>query len=314
MKTKFILFFLLISKIVSAQESADKTVYLDSLRKETTEGNHKYYKIIKDYKSGKSEYTVLTYLKTGVILSEATSSDKEGKIYNGDATFYYENGNKRSVLHYVDNYPQGKATYWYENGQMKEEGENPDTMPEYARKYKTVQFWNEKNEHTVVDGNGFSIKEDKDYYEKLSFKNGYKDGILTSVNHKNNTSYSEVYENGNFVSGERIDSKGEKKAYLTMEKKPEPKKGMQDFFKFIGGHFKYTKESMANKIQGKIIMSFVVNSEGKIVEPKIIKGLGYGLDEEAIRVVTSYDNWSPGEQRGIPIRCLYTLPLSLNAQ
>jgi hypothetical protein len=58
----------------------------------------------------------------------------------------------------------------------------------------------------------------------------------------------------------------------------------------------------------------VVDKEGKIVEPKIMKSLGYGLDEEAIRVLTSYDEWNPGEQKGVFVKCLYSLPLSLTAQ
>lgn len=69
-----------------------------------------------------------------------------------------------------------------------------------------------------------------------------------------------------------------------MEKKPSPKKGLQDFYKFIGTHFTYTPESLKNKIQGRLVLIFVVDTEGKIVEAKILKGLGYGLDEEAIRL------------------------------
>lgn len=56
----------------------------------------------------------------------------------------------------------------------------------------------------------------------------------------------------------------------------------------------------------------MIDKEGKIVELKSVKPLGYGLDEEAIRVITNYENWIPGQQRGMNVRVLYTIPITVS--
>ena len=72
-----------------------------------------------------------------------------------------------------------------------------------------------------------------------------------------------------------------------------------------------TKEADINKIAGKIYLTFVVDKNWSIDEIKIIKGLGYGLDEEAITTLKSYRNWIPGKMKGINVRVMYSLPLTL---
>jgi TonB family protein len=73
-----------------------------------------------------------------------------------------------------------------------------------------------------------------------------------------------------------------------MEQKPEPVDGITHFYKYIGSNFNYTKASKLHKIKGRIVLSFIVEKDGKIAEIRVIKGLGFGLDEEAVRVVSIY--------------------------
>lgn len=66
-----------------------------------------------------------------------------------------------------------------------------------------------------------------------------------------------------------------------------------------------------NKVYGKIYMTFVVDKDGTLIEPKILRGLGYGLDENAILLVKNAKKWNPGVKRGIPTRVLYSLPITI---
>lgn len=91
-----------------------------------------------------------------------------------------------------------------------------------------------------------------------------------------------------------------------------PKKGIQDFYNYVGQNFTKTKAAFENKISGKLFVTFIIDKDGKIVEPKVVKSLGYGLDEEAIRVITSYENWIPGQQRGVNVRVLYSIPITVH--
>ena len=65
-----------------------------------------------------------------------------------------------------------------------------------------------------------------------------------------------------------------------------------------------------NKISGRVIVTFVVNTDGSIDDAKIEKSMDPALDKEAIRVVSSMPNWIPGRQKGMPVRVKYTLPIT----
>ena len=61
---------------------------------------------------------------------------------------------------------------------------------------------------------------------------------------------------------------------------------------------------------GFVIVQFVVNSDGSIVDPQVVKPVNPYLDKEALRVVSSMPNWKPGEQRGKKVRVRFTLPVT----
>ena len=312
MKLNFYLTILfLVPTCLFSQNSNDKTVYLDSLWKETTKENHKYYRIIKDHNIEKDSYKVYEYYKSGKLEMEGTSSTKENLTREGEFIFYYENGNKESVENYVKSKLNGKLYKWYENGNKRLEGEYIQDDKTISGKLKFLQCWNENGKQTVVDGNGYYESNDKYYLNKGEIKDGFKNGVWTGVSYQNKYTYSEKYKNGLMISGLSIDDDGTRHEYFVMDLQPQPKKGIQDFYNYIGKKFKYTKESIKNDIKGKIIVQFVIDRDGKIVEPKILKSLGYGLDEEAIRVITKYKDWIPGEQRGRKVRVLYSIPIVL---
>lgn len=95
-----------------------------------------------------------------------------------------------------------------------------------------------------------------------------------------------------------------------METKPVPKKGMDDFYKFIGKNYRTPNKQ---GLKGKVYITFVIEKNGKIVEPRVLRDLGYGTGDEAIRVVMAYDGFIPGEQRGQKVRCTFSLPISIQS-
>lgn len=299
-------------KVKISIEKMDKLVYLDSTRNETSKKKHKFYRIIKDYYIDQDFYKIYDYYKTGVLQMEGTSTKKDGISKEGQFIYYYENGNKQKAITYLSNKLLGKTTKWYENGNIQEEGEFIDIYKEIGRNYKLNQFWDMNGNHLIVDGNGFhAFKNTMDFQESGNYKNGFKDGVFEGKNPKDNSSFSEKYENGKFISGKRIFDDGTIKEYFDLERRPYPKSGLKDFYSFIGKNFKQSKESALNKISGKILVKFVVDKDGKIVEPEIIRGLDYLLDEEAIRVLLKYGDWIPGEQRGMKVRCTFSLPIDI---
>lgn len=311
---KFLFLYLIFTSVLVGQESDDKIIYLDSLNREVAKENHYYYKVIKDYNQEKSEYKFYKHFKSGEIYQEGQTTSKEKDDLTGEIIFYHKNGNKENATFFKNGRPLGKAQIWYENGNIKEEGEFLDFEWSTGKSYKIIHYWDENNNQKVIDGNGTYTKTDIYSTETGALKNGYKDGVWKGQGKKQIYSYIENYKEGVFVSGVTTESDGTTHKYTELEIKPEPKKGIQHFYNYIAKNFTYTRASLRNKVKGKIIIQFVVDKEGVIVEPKIIKGLGYGLDEEAIRVLISYDKWTPAFQKGRKVRCSYLLPLTLSAE
>jgi len=93
---------------------------------------------------------------------------------------------------------------------------------------------------------------------------------------------------------------------------PSPKGGMNEFYQYIGQNYRYPKAAVDAKVEGKVLISFVVERDGCLTDIKILKDLGYGTGEEAVRMLKGSPKWTPGMQKGEPVRVRFTLPIQLN--
>lgn len=96
---------------------------------------------------------------------------------------------------------------------------------------------------------------------------------------------------------------------LNIEVKPEFKEGLNAFYKFIGKNFRVPDVGGLN---GKVLIAFVVDKDGTLSDLHVLKDMGYGTGAEAIRVLKLTSGmWTPGLHKGVPVRCSYTLPISI---
>ncbi|MGL5229071.1 MAG: TonB family protein, partial [Bacteroidales bacterium] len=100
--------------------------------------------------------------------------------------------------------------------------------------------------------------------------------------------------------------------FAVVEKMPVFPGGVNELLKFIAKNVKYPEDAVKENKQGRVIISFVIDKNGKVVDPEINRGVSPSIDAEAIRVVKSMPNWIPGEQRGQKVRVQYTLPINFN--
>jgi protein TonB len=82
-----------------------------------------------------------------------------------------------------------------------------------------------------------------------------------------------------------------------------------ELLEYLAKNIKYPTEAKENKIEGKVLVEFIVEKDGSISNTKIVKKAGYGFDEETLRVIKAMPNWKPGKQNGKPVRVSYTLPI-----
>ena len=98
--------------------------------------------------------------------------------------------------------------------------------------------------------------------------------------------------------------------FSVVEESANPRGGYPAFYKFVGEKIKYPAQARRMGIEGKVFVEFVVNRDGTIVDVKAIKGIGAGCDEEAVRIVQSAPAWTPGKQRGKPVRQKMVIPIT----
>lgn len=312
MKTKFILFFLLFFKILSAQNGNDKTIYLDPSWKEGTKDNYTYLRIVKDYYLDKSEYRFEDYYKSGKLQMEGNSTDKDYLTRQGLFKYYYENGGIKSENIYEKSKPIGTETFWYENGTKKLIGEYIVKGDGKEPEYKINQFWNAEGKQQIIDGNGYFDDSDDKGSAKGNLVNGFKNGIWEGTNNEIHFSYTETYDNGKLISGKSIDKYNEEHNYDVIMLAPRPKKGIDHFYKYIGQKFSIPRKS--ESITGKMMFTFVIGKDGDASEFSVIKSLGPDLDNEGIRVIKKYPDWASGELRGVKVKVLYAIPITIKAQ
>lgn len=104
------------------------------------------------------------------------------------------------------------------------------------------------------------------------------------------------------------------KVFTVVEQQPEFPGGTSEMYKYLSKNIKYPSAASRANVSGKVFMSFVVNVDGSIQDVSVLKGLGFGCDEEAMRVVKAMPKWKPGKQSGRAVRVKYNLPINFQLE
>lgn len=108
-------------------------------------------------------------------------------------------------------------------------------------------------------------------------------------------------ENAINVSNEEV--------FDVVENMPSPPGGMESWNHYLNENLTYPAEAKENGVEGTVYVTFTITKKGEIIEPTILRGIGCGADEEAIRVIQAAPNWIPGEQRGQKVNVKMRIPI-----
>lgn len=97
--------------------------------------------------------------------------------------------------------------------------------------------------------------------------------------------------------------------FTIVEEAAMPVGGMTAFYKYLQENVRYPAVARRNGVEGKVMVQFVVGKDGTISEVKVLRGIGAGCDEEAVRVMEKAPRWNAGRQRGKPVRQRCMLPI-----
>lgn len=98
--------------------------------------------------------------------------------------------------------------------------------------------------------------------------------------------------------------------FSTPEMPPAFPGGQAGLMKFLSSHVQYPAEAAEMRIQGRVVVTFIIEKDGSISNIKVVRGVSPALDAEAVRVVKSMPRWAPGEINGKPVRVTYNLPVT----
>lgn len=102
--------------------------------------------------------------------------------------------------------------------------------------------------------------------------------------------------------------------YETVDKMPEFPGGMTGLMQHLSKNIRYPAEAHTNNIQGRVVVSVIINTDGKATNAQIVQGVAPSLDAEALRVATTMPDWTPGTKDGKPVNVKYTFPVVFRLQ
>lgn len=204
---------------------------------------------------------------------------------------------------------------WYDNGQIRAVTEVPVLTNNQYRENMFVNAWNRDGTQIVKDGDGYwkSVTRisHKLLMEEGPVAKGKKSGKWQGKWTDGTLHYEETYDDkGNLIQGIAYED-GEKRTYQHAVIQPQFKGGMNQFYRFLGQNIKYPMDALNRGVKGRVSLSFVVCEDGSLCDYKVENGLGFGLDDEALRVVKKMSGmWEPGVMRGKQVRVKYNLPIN----
>lgn len=106
----------------------------------------------------------------------------------------------------------------------------------------------------------------------------------------------------------------EKPEFEVPESQPEFVGGLEALYKYLVENIRYPEQAKKDSIEGRVFVRFVIETDGRVVNAEVLRGIGGGCDEEALRVVNAMPKWKPGTVDGKPVRTHYNLPITFKLQ
>lgn len=261
--------------------------------------NQLIYSTSDDYQFGKSPFLGFFY-----------PNKQRVTDFNNQMKSYHSNGSVSSISEKlaIDKDSDSKIVYsWYENSIPLSIVYTSKIKSERIDKY--ISIWDSLGTPLVQQGNGHGVFKTTEGIEEGDVENGYKIGTWKKVNLLGKTLYEEEYKKGQLVKGVNF-TKDKPITYKMIEKQAEYDGGIAALGRFLSANLEYPKTAQRDKITGKVYVQFVVGVKGNIQNIQVIKSIRSDVDGEAKRVVELMTNWIPGEQRGVPVRSRFTIPIN----
>lgn len=257
----------------------------------------------------KNLYQVYEYYKNGKVRLVTNSKTRDiNLLYQGGYIAYYPDGKKKGMGSFKDGRPVGHEVNYFPNGKLY-----------YTRnhvadgKVTYVECRDSSGKVLAENGNGSVLLFDErfaDIATEGKIDSGSEEGIW-HLKKNDSIRVENEYSKGALIYSEDIYKSG-KIVFTKVDVNPEFVGGMDAFIRFLAHNIRYPALARENGTQGKVIVSFLCGSDGKLTDVHVLSGIGDGCDEESVRVITISPPWQPGYVHGKPVNVAYSLPISFS--
>jgi len=276
---QFLIIFLVSIPLLgqSQKKPADKKQYFDADWQPVKDSTRAiYYRTVEQQQDKflvKDFYRSPNQLQMVAICSQVTPK----LVRDGEATFYYENGNLQRAGLYANDLPTGVHKSYYKTGEPR------SVIIHRGEDELFAEYWSEEGASVLHNGTGF-----------------------ITDNENEETVYIEVKDSvqlaGYVVSASDT-------IYILTQSPAEYKGGMQAFHSGVGKNIVYPKPARRNGVEGTVFVQFEVYETGTPAQAKVLRGIGSGCDEAAVQACMQQQNWQPASHKGRAVKSRMVLPI-----
>ena len=235
--------------------------------------------------------TILFFVPSAILLGQDTTyfDNDWNKVSSFKNSKYYE-----IVVHNQADTNRATETIYFKSGQIKVQ--------------KSYSVYKDKK----LDGKLKVWYESGQLRKDIDYKNGKKNGQLLTYWDNGKPKRIDTYENDKLIEGKCLNSDGIETIHYDYEKMPEFPGGINELMQYLVKETKYPNKSRKKGIEGRVLVGFIVNKYGTIVDIKIVQSVNDELDKEAMRVVKKMPKWEPGMEDGEAVRVAFNLPIKFS--
>jgi antitoxin component YwqK of YwqJK toxin-antitoxin module len=281
-------------KVVSTKDSAD--FFLVILPPDTS-FDKKLFIVKEFYTNGKLK-----------LIGGSISNSLESLKFQGSYVVFYPNGHKMLVRNYEKGEPIGDEIQYYPNGKLY-------LVRSHGNKGKVfLKQFNDSTGNVLAENGKGKWKEYNENFSAIKGEGGIDNGVEDGTwrgKVNDSVNFESVFNKGKLISTfKTYKNKPIADAYSKVDVAPEFPGGFTAFDIFLKKNVRPPAIAREDGIQGKVIISYVVEKEGNITNIKVVRGIGGGCEEEAIRVIISSPPWKPGMLDGKVVRTISSVSIN----
>lgn len=269
-----------------------------------------YIRVISEPDSGAIFYNFNEYYKDKTPKTVGKVLDARLLLFEGQCRMYYPTGKRKEIANYKSGVKDGDSYEYYKNGKLY-------LHKTYAagKELLVLDCVDSTGKVLLANGNGTHIiynNDFKDIIEQGERKDGLKNGQWNGEFKIPGTklTFNEEWVANKLVAGKSVDENGTTYTYTESRVFPSFKGGLPAFGHFLGDVVRYPAWAKRNRIEGRVVIGFVVQPDGSLGEFKIKESPNDQMSDEAIRVLKISPKWQPGVFYGKVIPVSYTVPIA----